>query len=136
VAATTAAATAQTAGATVGGVAGGQMTLDRKAENLLESLGYPPSEARTMVDQGKANIQRELKGGVRTPTLPNAQGALDTAINWIAGLTWSWFGTSLVSGLLACIAGVIAAKQLRSRVAARPVLITETPPLAPTPAMG
>jgi hypothetical protein len=134
VAATTAAATAQTAGATVGGIAGGQLTLDRKAENLLESLGYPPSEARTMVDQGKDAIQRELHGGGRRPTMASPIAAFDSAINWVAGLTWSWFGTWLVSGLLAILGGILAARQLRPRVIvhSRPV-VTEVP-LTPAPA--
>lgn len=130
VATTAAAATAQTAGATVGGVAGGQMTLDKNAQNLLESLGYTPSESAMMVQHGKARIQRELRGG--GPAMPNARGAIGRAIEWTAGLTWSWFGTWIVSAALAIAGGVMGSMRLRRGIAERPRPVTR-PPVTPVP---
>jgi hypothetical protein len=119
-------ATAQAAGATVGGIAGGEMALDRKAQNLLESLGYSPSESASMVREGKESIQRQLRGGGGAPAMPSARGAIGSVIDCAAGLTWSWFGTWLVSGALALVGGIIGAKRLRRRIAPRAGAVLET----------
>jgi hypothetical protein len=134
----TAGATAQMAGSAVGGAVGGEMKFDTAAVNLLESLGYTPREATSAVASAKADIQRELhKGGV------SAQGAGETGlsianhlVNWTAGLTWAWFGTWLLAGILSVVGGMSASRQVYRRV---PVLREEPtihiPPLTPQPAI-
>lgn len=41
---------------------------------------------------------------------------LKSMIDWMAGLTWAWFGTWLVAAVLAVIGGVVAVRQLRPRM--------------------
>ena len=77
-----------------------------------------------MVQEGQTAIQRSLRGGAPAATTATARGVANTAINWSAGLMWSWFGTWLVAAILAVLGGVISVGQLRPRVRARPI---ETP---------
>jgi MFS family permease len=136
---TTASAAVQTAGAAVGGAAGaagaaasGPMTLQQKAVNVLESLGYPPAQAASMV----ANAQREVQGMLRgTPSAPvtqaqagaqqavtqattQAKGALDNMLSLAAVYAWLWWGTWLVAGGLA-MAGAAAVVKRTKRVPER-----------------
>jgi hypothetical protein len=116
---TMASATVQAAGSTVGGVAGGPMMLDRTATNLLESLGYSPTQARSMVTDLKADVQKAIQSKTK-PAVPSVQSVFGPVINWSAGLTWSWFGTWFVAGILSAMGGIAAAKQLNPRMAGRP----------------
>lgn len=132
---TTAAATVQAAGSTVGGVAGGPMRLDKQATNLLESLGYTPAQASSMVSSAQAAIQKELgrqPGGPAAAT--DVRGALDKVINWIAGLTWSWFGTWFIAAILSVGAGSLAARQLRPHARRAPEIGPSVAEPVPQPA--
>jgi hypothetical protein len=111
----------------VTGVTGGEGTLDRKARNLLVSLGYSPAEANAMVHDGQMAIQRTLRGGAPPTTAASARDVANTVIDWAAGLMWSWFGTWLVAAILASLGGIVSTHQLRPRVRARPI---ETPPVS------
>jgi hypothetical protein len=76
-----------------------------------------------MIEQGKTEIQRELHGN--KPSMANARGALGTVIDWAAGLTWSWFGTWIVSAVLAIVGGIVGSKRFR-----RPFIERRGQPLA------
>lgn len=123
----------QTAGATVGGAAGSQMTLDRSAVNLLTSLGYSQSEAQDLVKGWQEEVQSYLRGGKGEPGAPEVRGALDGVINWMAGLSWLWFGTWFVAGLLALFGGILGVGRLRrsgeptTREVERPSAVTPEP---------
>lgn len=41
---------------------------------------------------------------------------MNSFIDWMAGLTWAWFGTWLVAAVLAIVGGLAAVRQLRPRV--------------------
>ena len=120
-------------GAVAGGVAGGQMTLDQKAQNLLVSLGYTPAEAASMVESARAEVQQMLRGEGAPPAAQQAQtgaqqaatqavaqakGGLDTMLGAAALYTWLWWGTWFVSGGLA-MAGAAAVMKRTRRVPER-----------------
>jgi hypothetical protein len=110
---TAAGATAQTAGATVGG---GEVTLDRKARDVLLSLGYTPEQADAMINEGKGAIQRQLHGGPQGPAPNDVRAVADDSVHWAAALTWSWFGTWLLAAIAAIAGGLVSVSQLRPRV--------------------
>lgn len=127
---TTATTAVQTAGSTIGNVAGGvagsNVSIESKAMSFLVSLGYTPEEAARMVASAQADVQKVLRGGAPGPestqaTSQQVRGALDTLVDWSAGVTWSWFGTWLVAGLLAIAGGAIATKRVRDREARAPL---------------
>jgi hypothetical protein len=114
-----AAAAVQTAGAAVGGaasaagnVAASPVTLQQKAVNVLEALGYPPAQATSMVANAQRELQQTLQGTapaqaqaqaqqVAQQATARAQGALDTLIDASALYAWLWWGTWFVSAGLA-----------------------------------
>jgi hypothetical protein len=114
---TAAASGLETAGSTVGGAAGGNLALDAKAQNLLTSLGYTSSEARSIVADAKSGIQRTIRGHERGEAGPNvgtaARETADTIVDLSAGLAWSWFGTWLLAAALAVLGGIVSVRQLR-----------------------
>jgi hypothetical protein len=106
----TTSAAVQSAGAAVGGAAGGALGLDLKARSLLETLGYSPTEATSMVESARGDLQNVLRG--QGPQARQVQagaqqaaaqmrGALDTIFDWIAGYMWAWWATWLVAAGLA-----------------------------------
>ncbi len=107
--------TTNTALATTGAaVGGGGARLDQKALNLLMSLGYTPTEARQMVESAQRDVQGTLKGPSNPTQAKNeARGALNTALDWGAGLGWAWFGTWFVSGILAVLGGALVSRRLQ-----------------------
>jgi hypothetical protein len=134
IATTAAGAAAQTVGATASGIAGSPMTMDQKVVGILESLGYPHSEAVTMVEQGKSEIQSQLRSGPTIgPSKAGMANAADDALGAAAGMSWAWFGTWFISGLLAIAGGLAAASRLRRHrvVGEREVITTEPVVIAP-----
>jgi MFS family permease len=129
----TASATVQMAGSAVGGAAGGQMKLDTAAVNLLESLGYPPREANSSIATAKADIQRVLRRGVSTGGATGTVRSLANGlVDWTAGLTWSWFGTWFLAGILSVAGGIAASRQVYRRVPPeRAVREEEAVPMVP-----
>jgi hypothetical protein len=126
VTATTSAAV-QGAGAAVGGAAGAPAALDQRAASLLQSLGYTPAEANSMVSSARDSLQQILRGqGPQAAQVQQgaqqaatqARGALDTLIHWAAAYTWLWWATWMVSGGLAA-AGATTVLQRTRRVAER-----------------
>jgi hypothetical protein len=124
---TTTSAVVQSAGAAVGGAAGAQAGLDQKAISVLESLGYSPAEARSMVGSARDSVQQVLRGqGPEAAQLQagaqkaatQARGALDTMIAWTAGYVWLWWATWVIAGLLA-MAGAASVLTRTRRVAER-----------------
>jgi large-conductance mechanosensitive channel len=118
----TTSAAVQSAGAAVGGAAGGTMGLEQKARSLLETLGYSPAEASSMVDSARTDLQNVLRGQgpqaqqVQTGAQQAAaqvRGALDTMIDWIAGFMWAWWATWLVSAGLAMGGAVLVLERTR-----------------------
>jgi hypothetical protein len=114
----------------VGSATSGEAALDRKARNFLMSLGYTNAEAGAMVHDAQIAVQRSLRGGAPPTTGASAHDVARTFIDWGAGLTWSWFGTWLLSCILAIAGGLISVGQLRPRFRARPI---ETPVVTPPP---
>ena len=121
VTATTSAAV-QSAGAAVGGAAGSPVGLDQKAIGVLETLGYPPAEAASMVASARSDVQQVLRGQgpkaqqVQTgaqQVVSQARGALDTMIRWMAGYLWLWWATWVVSGLLAMAGAAMVVERTR-----------------------
>lgn len=104
---TTTSAAVQSAGAAVGGAASSQTGLDQRAISVLESLGYSPQEATSMVQSARGDLQRILRGQTGQAQAAQAgaevRGALDTLLNWVAGYTWFWWGTWFVAGGLAML---------------------------------
>ena len=90
---------------TVGNVAGGQMTMSRRAENLLTSLGYTAPQARSMVTQGQSQVQGLVqgRGGARNAVRSFGQ----TVFDWTAGLSWAWWAVWLATGFLATLGGAL-----------------------------
>jgi hypothetical protein len=112
--------------------------LDQQAINLLRSLGYSEREATQMVQQGKAETQRALKNA--PAQAPSAAAATaDTAIDYAAGLSWAWWGTWFVAGLLSLAGGLLAARRMRGPQVAPPKEAAPaprspvTPPITPQP---
>jgi hypothetical protein len=108
--------TTQAAMTTTAQVAGSHMALDQNAYNLLKSLGYSDSEASQMVNQSKSEVQHMLRGRSAGTSTLGTSGDVDTAMNnvfhFMAGLTWAWFGTWVVSALLAIAGGLMGARRL------------------------
>jgi hypothetical protein len=128
----TASATMQMAGSAVGGAAGGEMKLDIAAANLLESLGYTRNEARTSVADAKSGIQKVLHGGVATGgATRSARSLANGLVNWTAGLTWAWFGTWFLAGILAVAGGIAASRQVYRRVSPERGVREEPVPVVP-----
>ncbi len=125
----TAGAAAQTAGSTVGGAAGGQMSLDSNAQNLLKSLGYSEREANQMVNQSKTQVQHMLHGrSGPSVTGGDVQGALDNVFHFVAGLSWAWFGTWMLAAFVSIAGGLIGARRLiGTGRPGRPVQTIEVP---------
>jgi hypothetical protein len=117
---TTATTAVQTTGTAVGSVAGGATSLDRRARDLLISLGYAPSEAEQLVASAQRDLQRALHGGVAPDTAgakAKARGALDTLLDWTAIYTWLWFAVwAAAAGL-----SVLGASLVLGRVREVPV---------------
>lgn len=129
---TAAGAAVQTAGAAVGnvagGVAGGQVTLDQKAYDMLISLGYTPAEAAGMVVNARAGLQQMLRGQGAPPAAQQVQtgaqqaatqaatqvrGALDTLLGFSAVYMWLWWGTWLIAGGLAMIGAAVVVERTK-----------------------
>jgi hypothetical protein len=122
----TASATVQMAGSAVGGAAGGGGKLDAAAVNVLESLGYTTREASSAVAEAKAGIQHELHRGISTGgSAETTRSMANGLVNWTAGLTWAWFGTWFVAGILSIGAGIAASRQVYRRGPAQRVLREE-----------
>jgi hypothetical protein len=120
---TTAATAAQTAGSAIGnlagGVAGSNQSIDEKGVSLLISLGYSPTEAARMVAEAQTDVQKMLRGketrapGGTVGTAQQVRGALDTLVDFSAGMTWIWFGTWVLAGALAIAGGAAATRRMR-----------------------
>jgi hypothetical protein len=126
VTATTSAAV-QSAGAAVSGAAGSPVGIDQKAMSVLETLGYTPDQAASMVASARGDLQQVLSGqGPRAEQVQagaqqvatKARGALDTLLAWTAGYLWLWWATWLVSGVLAMSGAALVVKRTR-RIPAR-----------------
>jgi hypothetical protein len=115
--ASTASAAVQSAGAAVGGAAAGQPRIENKAVTLLETLGYPPDEARTMVADAQKSVQQILRGekGKAEAAQAGAQvrGALDTIVNAAAVYMWLWFATWAVAAGLAALGALMVLPRVR-----------------------
>jgi large-conductance mechanosensitive channel len=118
----TTSAAVQSAGAAVGGAAGGALGFEQKARSLLETLGYSPSEASSMVDSARTDLQNVLRGqGPKAQQLQTGaqqaavqvRGALDTVIDWMAGFMWAWWATWLVSAGLAMGGALLVLERTR-----------------------
>jgi hypothetical protein len=144
---TTAGIAAETAGAAVGGLAGGQMALDRKAYDLLRSLGFSDAESKQMVSSARSHLQESLRSGAPPMGRPSREApsaappsgadithAMNVSIGWIAGLSWSWFGTWFISAALAIVGGHFAGKRLSQRPggAIADEAFAPAPPAAPS----
>jgi hypothetical protein len=114
--ASTTGAALQTTGAAVGGVASGQARLDVQAQNMLQSLGYAPSEARAMVQSGQQHLQDILRGRSAPPgkgvSGAEVRGALDEIIEAGAKISWTWWITWALACGLALVGGTIASRRL------------------------
>jgi hypothetical protein len=118
--ASTTSAAVQSVGTAVGGAAGSPMGLSQKAVGLLGELGYSPEEATAMVSSVRGDLQQLLRGrgpqARRVETgaqqaAAQAQGALDTTINWAAGYVWIWWATWVAAAGLAMAGAALAAKR-------------------------
>ena len=118
----TTSAAVQSAGSAVGGAAGGQVGLDQKAVGLLETLGYSPAEAASMVSSARGDLQQILRGEgpkarqVETGAQQAAaqvRGALDTMINWTAGYLWMWWATWVVAAGVAMAGASLVVNRTR-----------------------
>jgi hypothetical protein len=127
---TAAGAATEAAGGIAGGVAGGAQPLDRKAHDLLRSLGYSEEQASQMSHSAQAAIQEALGNGPgatpapgaqpgaaapTAPSAPSAQQTVNAILNRGAGLSWAWFGTWVVAAVLAVGGGMAAGPRLSTR---------------------
>jgi ABC-type transport system involved in multi-copper enzyme maturation permease subunit len=118
--ASTAGTAVQTAGAAVGNVAGGAAggtgAVDQKAMTLLESIGYSPQEATSMVSSARQSLQDLLRGQgpaaqqaqtqaqqTAAQVTTQARGALDTLRGWTAAYLWLYWATWAAAGGLAVL---------------------------------
>ena len=132
----------QTTGSAMGG---GAVRLEQNAEQVLTALGYSPAQARDMINNAQRDLRSTIQGQQR-PSPPQsggvigggpisqaaqqARGALDSAIDWSAGLGWSFFATWVASALLAILgASIVSGRMQRFRGAtgARPTGPVPTP---------
>jgi hypothetical protein len=120
--ATTTSAAVQSAGAAVGGAAGGTLGLEQKALSLLETLGYSPAEAGAMVGSARADLQNILRGQgpqaqqIQTGAQQAAaqmRGALDTMLDWMAGMMWAWWATWMVAAGLSMVGAAMVVERTR-----------------------
>ena len=86
-----------------------------------------------MVDQGQVQIEETFRGQRPmpvpmpgpTPMMPGPSvraapvAGVNQVLAWMAGLSWSWFGTWILSGVIATLAGVGAGRRLSTRPGAR-----------------
>ncbi len=149
--ASTTSAAVQSAGAAVGGAAGapgGTAGLEQKATSLLETLGYSPAEAQSMVASTRNDLQQILRGeGPKAQQVQagaqqaatQVRGALDTMINWTAGYVWLWWATWTVAGALAMAGAALVVKRTRRiperehETGSEPLHVTTLRPARTTP---
>ncbi len=115
-------AAAATAGAAVGGATSGSPDLDQRALGLLRSLGYSDTEARSMVNESRGQAQRVLRGqerpvqGMGGEMRQDMRQSAERMLNVSAAVTWAWFGTWMLAGILAIMGGLGAAGRLSKKL--------------------
>jgi hypothetical protein len=102
--------------------AGGPTLLEQRVQNFLMSMGYSQAQAQQVAADVRARLQQasEQPGGAQ-PVQPAGasaplQGLLRYMIGSVIGLSWSWFGTWLLAGLLALLGGRTAMARVTRRL--------------------
>jgi hypothetical protein len=113
-------------------VAGGDAALERRARDMLLSLGYSPADANRLVGEAQSGAQRSLREN--QPNGPAMAAMMSDALRWTAGFTWAWAGTWLVSGFIAVMAALFSIGQLRPRVRTRTRPVETAPVITEQPA--
>ena len=85
-------------------------------------------------DAAAADSMNGMPDGMTPEGMPT-RAMLNSMIDWMAGLTWAWFGTWLLAAVLAVIGGLVAVRQLRPRMRYVPPS-TPVSPGGPSVVMG